>query len=114
MLHLPHAFEETVKKRANRINAIISNKDIYKLKTLDFIRFFWGAARTKLLARFLDSNGIYIPITSKKILAAILQSSPDNSNWLAAMHGEYLKELRGEASEAYRFFSSSLELLSRI
>ena len=114
MLHLPHAFEETVKKRADRINAIISNKDIYKLKTLDFIRFFWGAARTKLLARSLDSDEIYMPLTGKQILAAILQSSPGDSNWLAAMHGEYLKELRGEASEAYRFFSSSVELLSRI
>ena len=114
MLNLPRAFEETVKKRVDRINAMISNKDIYKLKTLDFIRFFWGAARTKLLARSLDSNEIYIPITSKQILAAIPQSSPGDSNWLAAMHGEYLKELRGEASEAYRFFSSSVELLSRI
>jgi hypothetical protein len=114
ILSLPSGFEETVRKRADRINAIISNKDIYKLKTLDFIRFFWGAARTKLLSRSLDSNEIHIPITSKQILAAILQYSPGDSNWLTAMHGEYLKELRGEASEAYRFFSSSVELLSRI
>jgi len=114
MLHLTHTFEETVRKRADRINAMISNKDIYKLKTLDFIRFFWGAARTKLLSRSLDSNEIYIPITSKQILEAIIRSSPGDSNWLAAMDGEYLKELRGEPSEAYRFFSSSIELLSRI
>ena len=114
MLRLPYAFEETVRKRADRINAIISNKDIYKLKTLDFIRFFWGAARTKLLARSLDSDELYIPLTSQQILATILQYSPDDSNWLGPMHGEYTKELRGEASEAYRFFSSSVELLSRI
>lgn len=114
MLRLPREFEETVRKRTDRINAIISNKDIYKLKTLDFIRFFWGAARTKLLARSLDSNEIYIPLTSKQILATILQSSPDDSNWLAAMHGEYIRELRGEPGEAYRFSSSCVELLSRI
>ncbi len=113
-LCLPHAFKETVRKRADRINAIISNKDIYKLKTLDLMRFFWGAARTKLLARSLDSNEIYIPITSKQIFAAILRSSPGDSNWLAAMHGEYIRELRGESNEAYRFISSSVELLSRI
>lgn len=114
MLRLPSAFEETVKKRAGRIDAMISNKDIYKLKTLDFIRFFWGAARTKLLSHSLDSNEIYIPLTSEQVLAVIIQSSPGDSNWLAAMHREYIKELRGEASEAYRFFSSSVELLSRI
>jgi len=114
ILRLPSAFEETVRKRMDRINAMISNKDIYKLKTLDFIRFFWGAARTKLLARSSDSNEIYIPITSTQILAAILRSSPGDSNWLTAMQGEYIRELRGEASEAYRFFSSSVELLSRI
>jgi len=93
---------------------MISNKDIYKLKTLDFIRFFWGAARTKLLAHSSDSNEIYIPITSKQIFEAILRSSPGDSNSLTAMQGEYIRELRGEASEAYRFFSSSVELLSRI
>jgi len=114
MLNLPSAFEETVRKRADRINAIISNKDIYKLQTLDFIKFFWGAARTKLLARSLDANEIYIPITSKQIFEAIIRSSPGDSNWLAAMHGEYLKELRGQASEAYRFTSSSVELLSLV
>jgi len=114
ILSLPSAFEETVRKRMDRINAMISNKDIYKLKTLDFIRFFWGAARTKLLAHSSDSRDIYIPITSKQVLAAIIQFSPGDSNWLAAMHGEYLKELRGEDSEAHRFYSSSVELLRRI
>jgi len=113
-LLLPHSFEETVKKRADRINAIIADRDIYKLKTLDFVRFFWGAARTKLLARSLDSDEIYIPLTSKQILEAVLQFSPHDSNWLADMHREYIRELKGEPGEAYRFFSSSLELLSRI
>lgn len=113
MLRLPYAFEATVRKRTDSINAIISNRDIYKMKVLDFFRFFWGAARTKLLARSLDFDEPYIPLTSKQVLAAILQSFPDDSNWLVAMHGEYTQELKGETSEAYRFISSSLELLRR-
>lgn len=110
----PDTFEEIIKKRVAKINAIISGKDIYKLKTLDFLRFFWGAARTKLLARSLGSDEIRIPLTSWQILAAILRSFPEDSTWLTAMHGEYFKESRGEENEAYRFFSSSVELLKRI
>lgn len=113
--YLPsNAFEETIKKRVAKINAMISSKNVYKMRTLDFIRFFWGAARTKLLARSLDSTEVHIPLTSGQILQVLLQSFPEDSDWLGGLYGEYKKELLGEENEAYRFFTKSIDLLGRV
>jgi len=110
----PDTFEETIKKRIAKINAMILDKNIYKMKTLDFLRFFWGAARTKLLAHSLQSNEIHIPLTSRQILEMLLQAFPENSDWLKGLHTEYTKELLGKENEAYRFFSKSIDLLNHI
>ena len=84
------------------------------MKTRDFLRFFWGAARTKLLAHSLKSNEIHIPLTSRQILEILLQSFPEDSTWLKKLHIEYTKELLGKKNEAYRFFSNAIALLDRI
>lgn len=110
----PDTFEETIKKRTAKIDAIVSNKNVYKMKTLDFLRFFWGAARTKLLARSLEFSEIHIPLTSGQILGMLLQAFPEDSDWLEGLHREYTKELLGEESEAYRSFTKSVDFLSRI
>lgn len=110
----PDTFEETIRRRVAKINQIVSNRDIYKMKPLDFLRFFLGAARTKLLARSLDAEEIHIPITSGQILEMLLQSFPEDSAWLRDLQGAYAKELLGEESESYRFFAKSVELLNRI
>lgn len=110
----PCTFEETIKKRIAKIDTIISSKDVYKMKTLEFLRFFWGAARTKLLGRFIESNELHIPLNSKQILEMLLQSLPEESDWLKAMDIEYNKELLGKESEAYHFFWNSVALLNNI
>lgn len=113
----PDTFGETIKKRVVKINATILDRDIYKMMPLDFLRFFWAAARTKLLARSLNSlisNEIYIPLTSRQILEVLLESFPDDSDWLEGMHIEYNKELLGKENESHRFFSKSIALLNRM
>ena len=110
----PNTFEETIRRRTAKINRIVSDRSVFKMKTLDFLRFFWGAARTKLLAHSLESNEIHIALTSKQILEMLLQSFPADLDWLMALHREYTKELRGKENEAHRFFSESVRLLSRI
>lgn len=110
----PNTFEQTIKKRMAKIMALILDKNIYKMKTLDFLRFFWGAARTKLLAHSLEREEIHIPLTSGQILEMLLQSFPEDSDWLKGLHREYTKELLGEENEAYRFFSKSIALLKRM
>jgi len=110
----PNAFEEIIRRRARGIDAAIANKNIYKMKTLDFLRFFWGAARTKVLARFVDSHEIHIPVTSKQIRDMLIQFSPENSTWLNDIYMEYRKELVGRESGAYRFFIKSVDLLKSI
>ncbi len=110
----PSAFEERIKRRINRIDSMVLSKDIYKMKALDFLRFFWAAARTKLLARYLELDEIHIPLTSGQTLEMLLQFSPADSDWLNDLHREYEKELWGEENESYRFFAKSIELLKRV
>lgn len=110
----PDTFEETIGKRAAKIDATISSRSVYKMRTLDFLTFFWGAARTKLLAHSLDADEICIPLTSRQIMEALVESFSGDSGWLNDLHREYAKELRGEKNEAYRFFSKSIDLLKRM
>lgn len=110
----PNTFEETIKKRIAKIDTTISNKNIYKMKNLDFLRFFWGAARTKLLAYSIESDEIHIPVTSKQINEMLVQFFPENSDWLNDLYGEYKKELLGNESDAYRLFTKSIDFLKRI
>ena len=110
----PYTFEETIRKRVAKIDAAISNKNIYKVKTLDFARFFWAAARTKLLARALNTEELYIPLNSRQILEILIKSFPDDSDWLKSFHSEYTEELLGKESESYRFLTKSLALLNSV
>ncbi len=113
--YLPNnTFEETVRKRTAKIDAIIQNKNIYRMKTLDFLKFFWGATRTKLLADSISKNEIRIPLTSRQILEMLIQAFPGDSDWLRDLHREYIKELQGEDNKAYRFLSKSVRLLNHI
>jgi len=107
----PDTFEETIRKRTAKIDVMISGRNVYKMRTLDFLAFFWGAARTKLLFRSLESGEIRIPLTSRQIFDALVEFSPGDSDWLNDLHREYIKELLGEEGEAYRFFSKSVDLL---
>ncbi len=84
------------------------------MKTLDLLKFFWGAARTKLLAHSLQSNEVYIPLTSRQILEMLIKSFPEESDWLKIMHTEYTKELLGKENESYRFLSDAIALVNRI
>jgi len=111
---LPPDFEDCIRKRVARINEVISDPDVYKMKTLSFLRFFWGATRTKLLNNLLESDCIYIPLTSRQICEMASQRFPENSEWLNGLYGEYRKELQEEESQAYRFFTKSIDFLKRI
>lgn len=108
----PGTFEETIRKRAAKIDAIITSKNIYKMKTLDFLGFFWGAARTKLLAISFNNDEIFIPLNSSQILKALIKNFPKKSDWLKSLHMEYTKELAGQESDSYRFFSQAVYFIS--
>jgi predicted nucleotidyltransferase len=105
-------FEKSVLKRLAKIDKIVSDKHVYRMKTLDFLRFFWATARTKLLSYQLDSDRVCIPVTSKQILEKLIQFSPGDAPWLNDLHVEYRKELLGKESEAYRYISNSVAFLN--
>jgi hypothetical protein len=107
-------FEEALRKREVRTDAILSSRDVYKMRTLDFLRFFWTAARSKLASRRLASGEVAVPLTSRQVLDQLEGHSPEDSGWLAGLYGEYVKELRGEEGEAFRFVSKSIDLLRRM
>jgi len=108
---VPGASEQTIARRASKIDAVASTRDIYKVRPLDFLRFFWAAARTKLLAHSLEMDEICIPLNSAQIVEAMVESYPEHSNWLRRLHREYVKELAGEENESYRFYSRAIDLL---
>jgi hypothetical protein len=110
----PHTFDRAILKRDEQIDVIISSKHMYKIKTLDFLRFWWAAARTKLLLRSLKADEINLPVTSKQILDMLLILYPDDSSWLGSLFAEYQKELTGIESDSYRYFSNALGLLKNI
>lgn len=107
-------FKETIGKRNAKIEALTTGKDIYKMKTPDFLRFFWGSARTRLLARSLDNSEITIPLTSRQILEMLVEFSHRDADWLRALHTEYTKELLGEENESYSYFSKAIAFLNRV
>jgi len=84
------------------------------MRTLSFLKFFWGVTRTKLLSHLLENDRIYIPLTSRQICEMASQCFPENSEWLNDLYREYRKELQGEESQAYRFFKKSIDFLKRI
>lgn len=111
----PATFEETIRKRVLKINAIISDSNIYKMKPLNYLRFFWAAARTKLLAPSLAGGEIItIPLSSKQILDILVKSYPDDSDWLHRLHIEYTRELVGDENESHRFIEKSIAFLNRM
>ena len=110
---LPLGFlEKFVPKRLAKIDKLVSDKHVYRMKTLDFLRFFWATARTKLLSYQLDSDRVCIPVTSKQILEKLMEFSPKDMPWLTDLHVEYTKELLGKESEAYRYISNSVAFLN--
>ena len=111
---LPPSLEETIEKRKCKIMEIMSSKDIYKLEALSFLRFFWGAARTKLLSYSMGSDEIHIPVTSQQIYKMLTKLFPGDLNWLSDLYTEYEKELQGQESEAYHFFTKSTAFLMSI
>ena len=104
-------FQKTISRRVNKINDVISDPHIYRMKDLDFLAFFWAASRTKLLAASLDNTEVRIPVTSKQILGALTEFSPKDDLWLSDLHVEYTRELLGKESELYRYVSKSVEFL---
>jgi hypothetical protein len=107
-------FDEYIRKRAEKIDKVISDPGAYKLKPLSFLRFFWSSLRTKLLDFSLQNEYIKIPLTSRQICEMANQFSPEDAEWLNDLYKGYTKELQGEESQSYRFFAKSVDFLTRI
>lgn len=104
-------FQKTVARRVAKIEDVISDPQIYRMKDLDLLRFFWAASRTKLLAASLDNEEVRVPVTSRQILEALMEFSPKDEPWLSDLHVEYTRGLLGKESELYRYVSKSIEFL---
>jgi hypothetical protein len=111
---LSRRFEETILKRASKIDSMLMNKTLYKMKTLELLRFFWASARTKLVALSLESKELDIPLTSGQVLERLKQLFPDESDWLDNLYKAYNNELCGRESEAFRYIAGALAIIGRI
>lgn len=111
---LPPHFEEYIRIRIKKINEVISDPNVYKLRPLSFLRFFWGTARTKLINSSPEERGVVIPLTSRQICEMASRFSPEDAEWLNDLYTEYSKELQGKESQAYRLIAKSVDFLRRI
>lgn len=105
------SFEEIIWARTMEIHDIVTDKKVYKMRILNFLKFFWGATRTKLLAKSIPNNEIYIPITSKQILKMLVESYSKDVLLLNELYSDYIEELSGNESDAYRLYTRSIDFL---
>jgi len=109
--NLPGNFEKTLYTRLARINAVISNNEIYKARYLDFCRLFWSATRTKLLINALFKPEVSIPINARQIADHLCGAFPEKSEWFNNLYAEYARELTGQESEIHLFFTDAINFL---
>ena len=117
VIHFPASFEtieSTIRRRVTEIKTLAADKDIFKMKSFEFLKFFWGSARAILLAHYFKDCEISIPITSRQILDALIRHLPAEAIWLKALHMEYTKELLGEENQSYRYFHNAVVLLNQL
>jgi predicted nucleotidyltransferase len=107
-------FEESILKRVLKIDQTVTDRNIRKVKMPELLRFFWAAARTKLLAHALESEEIFIPLTSRQILQRLLESYPGDVDWLKDLHEEYNREISGAEGEAFRHVDRALDFIKRM
>jgi hypothetical protein len=112
--YLPGNFEKTLHARLARINAMISNKEIFRVKNLDFCRFFWAAARTKMLAAVTAESELEIPLTGRQIADQLTKKYPGKSHWINCLYQEYSRELLGKENELHLFFADAVDFLYRM
>jgi hypothetical protein len=110
-INLPDHILKILAIRNEKIDKMLSETDIYKFKNLDFCRFFWAAARTKLMVSTPVNDEIYLPLTAGQISAQLMKNYPEKSAWLNSLYQEYSRELGGIESEVYRFFTEAVALL---
>jgi hypothetical protein len=64
---------------------------------------FWEAGRAAWLVTQLEEPTIDVPVTSEQVVDALSTLTPQAAQVLRRIHKEYIKELRGESSEAVRY-----------
>jgi hypothetical protein len=106
-------FNFLIKRRAEMIENVLFDRDIYKMSPLNFSRFFWAAARTKDLNSSLNNDIIHIPLNSSQIMILLEEHYP-GSEWLSEFYKEYRKTLQGMESDTYRFYDQLLDFLKRM
>ena len=107
-------FNDRIIKRNERINTFVHGKTIHKMKELEITKFFWAAARTKLLYRSLNDKNIPIPINSQQINSMLQETCPENIEWLQRLYGEYEKELLGKDNDIYALYTHMIDLLVQL
>jgi hypothetical protein len=110
-LCLPTQYLKIFAIRNEKINVMLSGKDIYKFRNLDFCRYFWAAARTKLLVSTPVNSEIYLPLTAEQISAQLVQHYPEKSAWINRFYAEYSRERRGIENELHLFFTEAIAFL---
>jgi hypothetical protein len=95
--------QDTLEHRAASLLALFRNGDAFRLPALDFLVLFWEAGRAAWLVTQLEESTIDVPVTSEQVVDALSVLTPEAAQALRRIHQEYVRELRGESSEAVRY-----------
>jgi hypothetical protein len=109
--YLPGNFEQILRTRLDRINIVISKKEILKVRNLDFCRFFWAAARTKMLAAAVSFSELEISVNGRQIADLLILKYPEKSRWINGLYREYYLELLGQENKLHLFFTDAIAFL---
>jgi predicted nucleotidyltransferase len=109
--NLPISILKRLKTRNDEIGRIIYEPNIYKLNNKDFCRFFWSAARTRLLISSDLTKNVHVPLTSDQISDQLKNSFPEKAAWLDAFSLEYYKELSVKESNIHFFLKDAIDFL---
>jgi predicted nucleotidyltransferase len=112
--YLPDNFERNLLNRQKRILTTLSNSDIYKIRNLDFCRFFWASARTRLILDSRRSPELTIPLNSRQISGRLTLDYPEKAPLINKFYQEYVKELANQNSEIHALFTEAIDFLYSI
>jgi hypothetical protein len=99
----PFGQQDALEHRAASLLAPFGNGAAFRLSVLDFLVLFWEAVRAAWLVAQPKELTIEVPVTSEQVVDALSELTPEAAQALRRIHQEYVKELRGESSQAVRY-----------
>ena len=89
--------------RARSLLDVFVGGDAFRLPMRSFFTLFYEAGRATLLAARPAGSTVSVPASSDQVVEALAELTPWARDALRSIHARYIKEARGEPSDAHRY-----------